>query len=409
MLATALHRTRWLLWVGLLGASLAAQLLPKWEGLSAMAALRAVCEVAALVAIGHRWRTRPETSRLPWAGLFAGLSLLLLGDVFGALAFGGHVVLPASTSAVLVHLLPIPAFLLSLACWPAARPASPRAGAVLDGLLFGYASVFLIWSVGLHAWSADAAGPVAASLYARFVLLGVLLGVSVGMGALDERRWAGPLGYLGVAFGLWTLASALSTGTLLGDPNPLVRSASYLLKPVALLLFAEAAWSPAPLEGRDARHVRAVRDHLPYLPAAVATFTAFGYALSDQTVPAELMVLGTPLVALLVLRQLRALQELKRFSAELEARVVERTRALEAAQGLALRTERMNAVAVLSAGLAHDINNYLTTIRLAGNLIEASLQRGQAPNREDCESITAAVDRAAQLTRRLLQFGRAFG
>jgi signal transduction histidine kinase len=59
-------------------------------------------------------------------------------------------------------------------------------------------------------------------------------------------------------------------------------------------------------------------------------------------------------------------RELRRWNAELDAKVAERTRALEDAQAQLVRNEKLAAVGQLTASIAHEINNPIAVIQ--GNL-----------------------------------------
>lgn len=90
----------------------------------------------------------------------------------------------------------------------------------------------------------------------------------------------------------------------------------------------------------------------------------------------------------------------------LEERVRERTRRLEEIQVVMLRTERLNTLAMIGAGLAHDLNNLLFTISLAMQQLQADATDGKVARAELLGRIAAATTEATRLTKRLMSFAR---
>jgi two-component system cell cycle sensor histidine kinase/response regulator CckA len=68
-------------------------------------------------------------------------------------------------------------------------------------------------------------------------------------------------------------------------------------------------------------------------------------------------------------------------------------------------SQKLEAVGRLAGGAAHDLNNLLTSILSAAEFASEGLPPG-APAREDLAVIREAAERASQLTRQLLAFGR---
>ena len=71
-------------------------------------------------------------------------------------------------------------------------------------------------------------------------------------------------------------------------------------------------------------------------------------------------------------------------------------------------SQRMDALGRLAGGIAHDFNNLLTAIKGNVQLLLMDSPPGAA-GREELEEINRVSDRAAQLTKRLLAFGRRSG
>ena len=68
------------------------------------------------------------------------------------------------------------------------------------------------------------------------------------------------------------------------------------------------------------------------------------------------------------------------------------------------QSERLEAIGQLAGGVAHDFNNVLLVIRGYSSVLRASLTDPQ--HIADVDEIAKAADRAAELTRQLLAFGR---
>lgn len=69
-----------------------------------------------------------------------------------------------------------------------------------------------------------------------------------------------------------------------------------------------------------------------------------------------------------------------------------------------VQAERLEAIGQLAGGVAHDFNNVLLVIRGYSSVLRSSLEDPQ--HIADVEEISRAADRAADLTRQLLAFGR---
>jgi PAS domain S-box-containing protein len=102
---------------------------------------------------------------------------------------------------------------------------------------------------------------------------------------------------------------------------------------------------------------------------------------------------------------------LARSNAELEARVAERTKALEEeiqrraeTQAALIRSQRMEAFGQLTGGVAHDFNNLLTIV--LGNLERLDPAVADNEHRDFLRRAADAAQMGARLTSRLLSFAR---
>jgi PAS domain-containing protein len=84
--------------------------------------------------------------------------------------------------------------------------------------------------------------------------------------------------------------------------------------------------------------------------------------------------------------------------------VTDRKRA-EAMERQLVQSQRMESVGLLAGGIAHDFNNLLTPILSCADLLALELPAGD-PRWEWVEDIRAAAQRASDLTRQILAFGR---
>ena len=108
----------------------------------------------------------------------------------------------------------------------------------------------------------------------------------------------------------------------------------------------------------------------------------------------------------------RAEDELRQFTSGLEAKVAERTAALEAAQDSLVRSEKLSSLGKLSASIAHEINNPLAGILTFAKLMIRTLEHGPVldPERKtlvrQLELVQRETERCSAIVRNLLDFAR---
>ncbi len=98
-------------------------------------------------------------------------------------------------------------------------------------------------------------------------------------------------------------------------------------------------------------------------------------------------------------------EDLTQWGRTLERRVEERTRQLREAQDQLIQSEKLGSLGKMAAGVAHEINNPLTTILLNTHLLLETRNEGDG-EREPLTLIADEASRAAQIVSGLLDFAR---
>lgn len=96
----------------------------------------------------------------------------------------------------------------------------------------------------------------------------------------------------------------------------------------------------------------------------------------------------------------RLLSEIEEWNRQLEARVLEKTEALQRAQLEIVQSEKLASLGYLSAGMAHEIRNPLNSITLFAQLLKSGLDDSERLDYID--KILKEVDRIDDIMRKLL-------
>jgi len=361
-------------------------------------------------------RSRCEPSaRWGWRGISLGLLAQALNQgwaTYHMLRHGAPPPFPSWTD--LFSFLSLGLIAPSLLAWPlVSASGSERLRKGMDGLGAAMAAFFVSWFFALGPlFRRPGSQPEERmAMVAFFLGNATILGICAYLGARQTSRFRGPLGWITLGFGIsvvqitFQVPLALAGNYHLGDPLD-------LLVFLAALFILLAPLAPFPLEPGDTPSAE-IQDRskaalvLPMLPAAVAlTFVAVSLFWAADRLDKPILSLATALAVLGLCRGLLALQDLQRLSSLLESRVEARTQDLEIMQEAMLRTERMNAMAVLGAGMAHDLNNALATVRACAELALGRIEDGLPPETKDLDHILVAAEQSAALTRRLMSYGR---
>jgi signal transduction histidine kinase len=298
--------------------------------------------------------------------------------------------------------------LLGILSFPRGRERGGRfLRRILDALIFAVSLLFLLWMMGIQASLRGAPQGIGLRVFVAYLNVALLGGGLVFMTSYHPDRTRGPLGWLAASACAWL--AAVSCWTLSGLPAVLATRPWIILAGAIPLFQGLAAWSPRLVEkSLVAVHPEhKIAGLLPYVPVAIAVLVlAATLAWAPREVTREAYAIFLIMVLLLLFRQVQAIADLEAARRNLEDRVLQRTRALEQAQETLLRTDRMNSMALMGAGLAHDLNNLLSVIKSSAELALMDLEDRGQPVPRDLPRIATTADRAARLTGRLMGFVR---
>jgi signal transduction histidine kinase len=285
-------------------------------------------------------------------------------------------------------------------------PPTSRWGALLDGAIFATALYLLFWM-----WVLKPLLPLAVDAQTRLLLqlLFLLIACSLGLAshALIARRVAilSPLGAFTLAFVYFALFVPFWAKAILDGSYHVFHPSRTIGVPFWALLWW-ATQTPWPRQPSSLKH-RIWLLLLPYLPGVLAFAGALLTYLPAQADRDSFGIGLLSSLALLVLsRQGLVLKDFWELNRNLESKVEARTEELAQTQALVLRTQRMNLLATLGAGLAHDINNLLSA---ALGYLGLAMESGDPQTGRDLDRLGAALVRAGELTQRMMAAGRPEG
>jgi len=346
-----------------------------------------------------------------WSLLAASLGLILFSNI--ALCCARPLLVNLTLAEMLYLGLQFAAGLLqswALLVWPFRSSALEYRQPLnlVGSLLFSLALLMLIWGTSLYFHPGQYQGV----MFLRVLVLSIRVAFSVGIAvyflAEEPRRVKGPLGWFLIGTLVWAtnlllIRPYLHVAHAALQPSPLFALA--LAAPFSLILTALCK-TPVEIPEPEGRSTSALVEWLIALPFLAVGLLLVLFVVGDKPHLLAISLGFMTLCVLFLVRHVFLLREARRAREILEDRVLARTKDLEALQGLLIRTERMNSVAMLGAGLAHDLNNALGIVKSCAELQQMRLERGEAVKASDISRILAAADQSAAMTRRLMAFAR---
>jgi two-component system, NtrC family, sensor histidine kinase HydH len=136
-------------------------------------------------------------------------------------------------------------------------------------------------------------------------------------------------------------------------------------------------------------------------------FIPSGYFLPPEEVPVLITRIATiPIAGFLTYELLEANRIAARKAQIAAEQLAEANRHLREAEATVRRTERLAALGQLSAGLAHEIRNPLSTIKTSAEMLAQNVPLDNALAHEMAGFISTEVDRTNALVTRFLDFAR---
>ena len=136
-------------------------------------------------------------------------------------------------------------------------------------------------------------------------------------------------------------------------------------------------------------------------------FIPTGYFLPADQVPVLVTRIATiPIAGFLTFELLEANRIAARKAEAAAEQLAEANRHLQEAEAAVRRSDRLAALGQLSAGLAHEIRNPLSTIKTSAEMLTQNMDPANSLAREMAGFISSEVDRTNALVTRFLDFAR---
>ncbi len=276
---------------------------------------------------------------------------------------------------------------------------------ILDGSIFGLSACLLLWIPmgpalsqievwsGVHRWAP--------------LLLFIFTSTSVGIGfhgILRQRSFFGPHGAYTLALAVYLLALLWLLFAGLRGPIPLDHPGHFCGQ-IAILLVC--AGIHLPIQAPAPRELTRLIHALPYFPATLAFLGFLLGALRTDSAGRPVVLMLVALLSLAVLaRQGYALLQLRSLNDLLEARVAASTRQFTQRESLVLRTQGLNLLATIGAGMAQELDQLLRKALQQAESMKASAHSAPTSRALDPALLLNTLQKASQLTSRLMSAGR---
>jgi signal transduction histidine kinase len=293
--------------------------------------------------------------------------------------------------------------------WPwRKRALAPHVAHWLGCMIFVGALLLILFVIG--AWNPNDAGLIGEVQLVVYLRLAAGGGIVLFLISEDPRRIRGMMGWYLLALIPGSLIAEMLK-LLVAGGNTGVAPIAAALPIVGSSLTAAAAWSRMavePAEGPAAPQLQRYWEALMGMPMIAA---GIALLLRGRMTRIEFLVFVT-LAVLSVARQFVLMDQLTLKSAalaqaneNLETQVRQRTKRLEDMQAVMLRTEKANTIALLGAGVVHDLNNALSQLECSLHMVTTA-ENLTPDQRNYLRAAGNSMKQAASLVSRLMKFAR---
>lgn len=407
------RRSRWLIAAGLVLAFVVGYSQRGHTFEQAIKVYAPAIAVAGIVAAGISYRRASQSEAEARGWHLAAAANLCAAFVPQVLVIAAYKPELSSLDFPVVTILAVLSFVVlfpwAFCSWPWRRKTlGSHAVHCLGALSFVGSLLLILFELG--AWHPSNPGLLGEAQLVGYLRLSFSGGTTLYLISEDPRRIRGAMG--------WYLAALVPAPFVLGMLYVLLAAGDTRVVPllslpvVTMTLVACAPWSRLPVEPAEGPQDFKLQRWWEALMNAPLVIAGLTLIIREPVVVRAEMVFFVVLAMLSVARQFLLMNELgtaradlARANGDLKELVRLRTNSLEAMQAAAIRTGRANTVAVLGAGVVHDLNNSFSTLEASLELVASADSRSPEVQRY-LDIARDSTRRAASLVSRLMSLAR---